>query len=1598
MKQVFYYFYETLNFPGTLTTGIMKKNIAQKLLFACFLFLSLTLPFKNAKASHAMGADITYTCLGNNQYLLTFSFYRDCVGITPSNSMDIEIHNGCGFNDTVVFINQQGPPVDVPTVCPSATTTCHGGTNVGIQQYTYSGIITLPGPCANWTVGHAENARNSAITTITGAGSDNLYVYSMINNTNGFCNNSPTFSNPPVPSACLGQNYCFNHGAFDLEGDSLAYQMITPLTTSNGDTVTYLAGYSATQPVLSAPPVRFTQSNGDICIVPQQQEVTVFAVLVNEYRNGVLIGQVERDIQLNVINCSNIIPNVTGINGTPLSTASICANAPYCFVLGSADPDAVNTTTLTWDASIPGATFTTTGGHRDSATFCWTPTTSDISNVPHCFTVTVKDDNCPYQGQQIKSYCLTVKGVDVDAGPDQSVSCGATVNLVATATLANNATFLWSDGTAGPMRPGVGVGTYVVVASTQAGTLTCSDVDTVLVTPSNGVPVANFYFSNNCNGSPIQFNDSTIVTGSGIVSWTWDFGDGFTGVGATPTHQYGANGTYNVSLIVATSAGCTDTIVKPLTVNTNIPVAQFSTVAVCAGSSMSFNDLSTGSPTVWAWDFGDAASGSNTSNLQSPSHIYSNGGSYTATLTVTNAAGCQNQIQQAVSVNANPTVSVVDPAICAGSNTTLNAPNGFSTYNWDNTTFAQSITVNPAITTNYNITVTDANGCTASDVVTVTVDPIPVANAGVDQTICQGATANLAGAGGANYTWEPGTLNGANVSVSPTSTTDYVVTVTTAAGCSSTDQVRVNVNPIPIVSTSSDMGVCKGESATVSVTNGVGSYSWTPGGFNTSSITVSPLTTTTYTVTVSDAIGCSGTASVTVAVNPIPVAAFSNSGPVCINNTIQFSDLSSITTGAINNWNWDFGNGGTAAAQNTSSLYTSSGNFNVRLIVVSDKGCKDTTVTGVVVNALPIANAGLDQSICPGFNATLTGSGGASYNWNSGAFNTASITVSPVVNTDYQLTVTDANGCTNTDVATVTVNPVPVANAGADQSICFGTSTTIFASGGTNYTWNPGNINTSNYNLTPNATGTYTVTVANQFGCIATDQVTVKVNPIPVATFTSSGAVCQGNTISFTDHSSLAAGTISTWDWNFGNTMTSSNQNPDILFNTPGTYTVNLIVASDEGCRDTITQQQTVWATPVALFTNTSGCLGVPVAFSNASTISDATPLNYSWTLGDGATAVASDPSHTYASEGGYPVSLVVTSQFGCTSTFNGLASVFPLPVADFSVAAICEDDAAQFVNASTVTSGALSTFYWTFGDSGIGSSANPTHQYDLPGDYPITLLISSDHGCLDSTTGSIHVKPKPQIDFQTENVCQGYPVNFTESTVPVLGNISFYEWNFGDGNTTNVQNPTHTYSAAGWYSVSLTASNDSGCSATLLRPNAVNIFASPVADFVSNESSATDYAPLVNFENITAGPGFYYWNFGDGDTSSLYSPTHTYPGVGQYLVHLIAIDMNGCIDSIAKWVEIKPTSEVYIPNAFTPNGDTKNDVFQVYTYNVKDMSVQIYDRWGLKIIEWNDVRGGWDGKVNGNPAQSDTYVYRVSTTDVNEKREIHIGHVSLVR
>ena len=372
-----------------------------------FLLIALQFLLNELKASHVAGAELTYQCAGNGVYNITYTFYRDCFGIDPSFNLSCSIENSCGFNPWTTSLTRDSFPVAQIIPNCSQPTTCEGGPNTGIQKWIYKGQIILPAECINWTISVTVPARNAGITTAVNPDYYYLYVTASLNNTNGICDTSPVFSIDPIVFACINQPYCLNPGIFDAEGDSIVCSLIAPQTGLN-QTLPFDSGYSFIEPIISNPPFSINNSIGSLCFNAVQPDFSVYAILVSEYRNGILIGEVERDMELISINCSNAPPYLSGINGSGTFDTIVCVNSHACFDIFSHDPNVSDSTNISWDQSIAGATFTTSPGQNENAQFCWTPGLNDVSSSPHCFTVSTHDNSCPARQQAEKQYCITV--------------------------------------------------------------------------------------------------------------------------------------------------------------------------------------------------------------------------------------------------------------------------------------------------------------------------------------------------------------------------------------------------------------------------------------------------------------------------------------------------------------------------------------------------------------------------------------------------------------------------------------------------------------------------------------------------------------------------------------------------------------------------------------------------------------------------------------------------------------------------------------------------------------------------------------------------------------------------------------------------------------------------------------------------------------------------------------------------------------------------------------------------------------------------------------------------------------------------------------
>ena len=677
---------------------------------------------------------------------------------------------------------------------------------------------------------------------------------------------------------------------------------------------------------------------------------------------------------------------------------------------------------------------------------------------------------------------------------------------------------------------------------------------------------------------------------------------------------------------------------------------------------------------------------------------------------ITSSIGCPDTSQVIITSAGGVTVAVNSETICQGGSTTLTATpsTGGGTYSWSpGGQITQSVTVSPAVTSNYTVTY-DLGGCIATATSTVTVTPLTIPTFAAVASVCQDdaapvlpttSTNGITGtwapavstttAGTTTYTFTPGaaecgTTTTLSITVDPTystsenntvctsgsytypdGTTSTNITVaeshtsnlTTVAGCDSI--VVTNISVTSAYSTSTDIHVCSGDDFT----------------YDDGTIATNITANESYTSSYVSVLGCDSLVTENLIVDP--VYNLVEAVNVCENDSYTYPDgfSETITTSTSHTSNLTTVAGcdsiivtnvtmdaiynsieNVNACENSTYTYpdgssetiTASTTHTSNLTTVA--GCDSIIVTNVTMNPLPLISSGPDQSLCLGDQVTLSASGGVNYVWTGGVSD--GIAFSPALGSiSYTVTGTDANGCQNTDDVTVLVNPLPVVSAGADIVICEGESIVLNGSGALNYTWT-GSV-TNGVLFVPTSSGNYTVTGTDANGCQNTDEVNVSVEPLPQVSF--SGDVLQGCTpltVTFTNNT---AGSISDCFWNIEGIGSEAGCGPvTVTFNSPGLYDVSLQTTTTSGCTNSVNYTDYIYveAPPLASFNASQTELTIlnnQVYFTNTSINAE----NYFWDFGDTSYSTSTDPVHTYSSQvaNSYLVELVAYSQLGCTDT-----------------------------------------------------------------------------------------------------------------------------------------------------------------------------------------------------------------------------------------------------------------------------------------------------------------------------------------------------------
>lgn len=1032
-------------------------------------------------------------------------------------------------------------------------------------------------------------------------------------------------------------------------------------------------------------------------------------------------------------------------------------------------------------------------------------------------------------------------------------------------------------------------------------------------------PKADFTTSSSGGCSPFTTsftNTSTPYdTGSiAIMSFVWDLGNGFNSIAQNASSQYVsqplADSNYTVKLYATNEHGCKDTIQKQVVAHP-IPIASFTNNVSqgCGPFTVQFNSTSLLAST-YKWYFGDGDSAA----AAAPPHVFQSyplvDSVYPVKLVVRSAFGCASDTARGNIIgrylpDADFTVSA-DSICSSGTVAFTNQSLGGVSNNWNFGNGSTSNVLNPIALysglpdrdTTYRIrlVVNTPYSCKDTAYKNIKVNPLPDAQFA---TVTPGCTPlqtlfTNTSLRAKTYEWDFGDgTSDTNalpakqfVNTTQLATRDFVTTLKaiSVSGCTDTIKRIVRVYPKPIAAftpaITDGCGPLTTGFSNQSASNFSGStgmtFDWNFGnGFTatqkTPSTTFLPNATkdTSYSVSLIaiSEFGCRDTVSKFIHVYPKPKALYTSSDTSgCSPLTVSFTNASYPNdTGSIDimSFVWDFANGFSSVTKDASSVFSNTSatdtTYKVKLIAISEHGCKDTLQKAIILHPQPTATFTVDKtSGCGPFDVKFT--------------NTS------INNTVNRWFFGDG------DSATIS-SPIHTFQS-------YPQFDTVYVA----------------YLITRSA-----------FGCVSdTARKSITGRYLPQAVFSSSDdSTCNPGSISFFN-ASLGGASNS---WNFGNGNTSAATNPVATFTGPITrdtiYKVRLVITSPANCRDTAYKNIKVNPAPDASFAPVvAACTPYPVTFGNTSQRA----VKYEWDFGDATSDTIVSPTKTFTNDlaladKNYLVTLKVYSASGCTDTAKYPITVYPLPLVNYTLTKTPDCDTAEFTTINS-TQGA-SGFLWKQLDRITSTQFAPKLYFhtSLTGDtlHTVKLIATTLRGCKDSLTKPLNVHPIVRAAFASTGTssCANLQVDFTNLSKNGLS----YFWLFGDGTGSPLTTPAHRYSNTGSYDVSLIAYDAYGCTDTARKGNHVNVFEVPTANFISSPPDIALPNSTIQFTNlsfISSGTLSHRWNFGDplsssSNESTEKNPVHTFSDSGNFVTRLVVQSNNNCYDTAYSNIRIKP-------------------------------------------------------------------------------------------
>jgi gliding motility-associated-like protein len=1271
----------------------------------------------------------------------------------------------------------------------------------------------------------------------------------------------------------------------------------------------------------------------------------------------------------------------------------------------------------------------------------------------------------------VKTNYIHIIGVNLGfTASDTFASCPPlSVNLINTSVAASN--FNWSFGNNNnstlnsPNTIYTYPGVYTIKLKGQ-NVLGCPDSVTKTITVLGPTGTLSYTPINGCDSVVVQFSSTN--TAQMLI---WDLNNGVTQMTTASTLSYTYNnpGRYVPKLLLSDGNSCIVPVIGVDTIKVDSVNGDFTfnPGQVCTEGLIQFYDTtyySVNAITTRYWNFGDGG----TSTLPNPSHFYTAPGSYTVTFVLTTSQGCTDTVLKTVNILQAPSVSAgTGVAICMGNVTPVQLQaTGAQNYLWSanpglSCSNCANPLVNPSASTTYTVVGTAVNGCMDTAQVTVTVNPLPIINAGANQVICAGDTLQLNVTGASSYVWMPGTDLSCNTCSNPlayplTSNT-YTIAGVDTNGCSNSTQLTITVNSVPALTASADQSICSGSSAQLQV-SGAAAYSWTPStGLSCATCSnpvANPSTTTAYTVTGSTTNGCSSKDTITITVNSLPQLVANQNQAICYGDTLQLAVSGAATYTWSPSSTLSCGNCDTTLAfPLATTTYSALG--------TDTNGCVNTAQVTVTVNPLPMIAILPDVTICEGTSVQLAVSGTQTYSWSPVLTLSCSTCTSPVATPDtttiYHVIGYSAAGCSTSGDIAVTVLPKPeVLIAASTNVICDGDTASFTASGAVSYNWLPSAglscAACPSVLASPSSSTTYIITGTASNGCLDTAQVSLTVNSRPSVSAGSNVSICLGDTAQL-----IATGAVNyTWSPGTGLTCATCDTTFSIITST-ASYTV--IGTDTNGCSNSSTVIVTVNQPPVITVSpDTTICEGLSASLfvSGAS--------GYNWT--PSASLNCSSCTNPFAS----PIistvySVIGTDNNGCVDSASVTVNVNAKPV----VNAGADQSSCRLNSVQLQATGALS-YTWSPAST-LSCSICPDPIASPSGTTTYTVTGIDTNGCANTDDVVVTLFPQPIINAgPDQSLCSDKTLQLMATggmdylwtapdsslscyncpdpiaspannvTYKVIGTdingcrdsdlvnitvIHLQPFVIGPGDTICYGESTYLFASGGdeyTWSPYMTLDDNKSSNPKATPPETmtytvvikqgscfsdtghITITVIPLPIINTGADINTVAGTAVNLHANATGVTAFEWSPGESLSCIDCSDPVATPKVNT-TYHLHVKNEFGCVadDDVTVFVTCE-NGQIFMPNTFTPNGDGNNDRFYPQGKGIQTIrKFTIFNRWGEVVFEslnmpLNNEFAGWDGRKDDQFYKPDVFIYIIDAICDTGEPMLLRGDISLIR